>query len=118
MQPDVLLLDEVLAVGDASFRHKCYHRISNIISNCAVILVSHSMEQIAAVVDSVGLMHQGTFTVLRNAAEGINAYNEVNEQEPDESSMDGKDFAVYRADNRCRSHHPPTHAFLIVVAWR
>lgn len=41
MQPDVLLLDEVLAVGDMSFRHKCFNRINKIIKQCAVIFVSH-----------------------------------------------------------------------------
>ena len=80
IQPDVLLLDEVLAVGDASFRHKCYQRIHRIISNCAVIIVSHSMDQIAAVANKVGLMHGGKLTVFNNTAAGISAYNDINRQ--------------------------------------
>lgn len=46
MEPDVLILDEVLAVGDAAFRTKCYNRISELLKNCAVIFVSHSEEQL------------------------------------------------------------------------
>jgi lipopolysaccharide transport system ATP-binding protein len=78
MEPDVLILDEVLAVGDASFRHRCYQRINRIIRGCAVILVSHSMEQIAAIARSVGLMNRGVFTLYQNPLDGILAYNEVN----------------------------------------
>jgi lipopolysaccharide transport system ATP-binding protein len=44
LEPDILLLDEVLAVGDAEFRAKCYHRISQLRNRAAVVFVSHSME--------------------------------------------------------------------------
>ena len=41
LEPDILLLDEILAVGDAGFRAKCYNAISEISHNAAVIFVSH-----------------------------------------------------------------------------
>jgi lipopolysaccharide transport system ATP-binding protein len=78
MDPDVLILDEVLAVGDAAFRHKCYHRINAIMKNCAVILVSHSMSQIAAVSSAVGMMRKGQFQLFPSVVEGIGAYNTEN----------------------------------------
>jgi lipopolysaccharide transport system ATP-binding protein len=95
LQPDVLLLDEVLAVGDAAFRHKCYQRINRIIGNCAVIIVSHSMEQIAAVASKVGLLHKGSFALHHDVASGINAYNDINRS--DDTADDGGDrlFAVH-----------------------
>ena len=46
INPDVLILDEVLAVGDMAFRAKCYRSIAEMKKNIAVILVSHSMQQI------------------------------------------------------------------------
>lgn len=49
LQPDILLLDEVLAVGDVSFRNKCYARVAKLLKNAAVIFVSHNMEQIAQI---------------------------------------------------------------------
>jgi len=55
LNPDVLLLDEVLAVGDASFRAKCFNQISNIMKKSAVVFVSHSMPHVAHV--SSKLMH-------------------------------------------------------------
>ncbi len=46
LKPDVLLIDEVLAVGDVGFRARCYNYIAGFMKNCAVILVSHSMPHI------------------------------------------------------------------------
>jgi len=43
LDPDILILDEVLAVGDAGFRNKCYNRVAELIGGCAVLLVSHNM---------------------------------------------------------------------------
>ena len=87
LDPDILILDEVLAVGDASFRHKCYHRINAIMKNCAVILVSHSMSQISAVASSVGMMRRGRFEHFTNVMDGVSAYNHenVDKQEVDAS---------------------------------
>jgi len=59
MEPDVLLLDEVLAVGDAGFRAKCFNTIMDIMQRAAVIFVSHSMPQIARVASKVLVMEHG-----------------------------------------------------------
>ena len=53
MEPDVLIIDEVLAVGDANFIVKSYNRINELIKTCAVIFVSHSMPQVAKLVDKI-----------------------------------------------------------------
>lgn len=45
-EPDVLILDEVLAVGDAGFQIKSYNKMKEVMKNSAVIFVSHSMPQI------------------------------------------------------------------------
>lgn len=60
MEPDVLLIDEVLAVGDIAFRIKCLNRLSELLSNCAVIFVSHNMQQIARISNAALLMKGGT----------------------------------------------------------
>lgn len=106
LQPDVLLLDEVLAVGDAAFRHKCYQRIHKIMRNCAVIIVSHSMEQIAAVANKVGVLHRGAFTLHHDVVAGINAYNLINRVE-DSSDLEDRVFSV---------HPPLTHAAVRLAA--
>lgn len=78
LNPDVLILDEVLAVGDGSFRHKCYHRIAKLMQRSAVIFVSHSMDQVGLVVNEVALMHKGNFALHRDKYAGISAYNQLN----------------------------------------
>ena len=47
MEPDVLIIDEVLAVGDLGFVLKCFKKIDAILPNTAVIFVSHSMPMIS-----------------------------------------------------------------------
>jgi ABC-type polysaccharide/polyol phosphate transport system ATPase subunit len=55
LKPDILILDEVLAVGDWKFKSKCYQKIGSIISDCAVIVVTHNEAQLARIA-TLGLM--------------------------------------------------------------
>lgn len=64
MEPDILLLDEVLAVGDASFRIKCFNHIHKIISKCAVIFVSHSLPQITRICDRAIYLETGQVKMI------------------------------------------------------
>jgi lipopolysaccharide transport system ATP-binding protein len=59
IHPDVLLLDEVLAVGDTNFQAKCYDRIGVILETAAVVLVSHQPHHIRRICDWVILLHKG-----------------------------------------------------------
>lgn len=60
MSPDLLLIDEVLAVGDLRFQRKCLERISAIKARGATIfLVSHDSSQVRALCDEVLLLDQG-----------------------------------------------------------
>lgn len=57
--PDILLLDEVLAVGDFSFRSKCLQRIQQICEQAAVVFVSHHETQLAQICNRGILLNQG-----------------------------------------------------------
>jgi lipopolysaccharide transport system ATP-binding protein len=59
MRPDVLIIDEVLAVGDLSFRLKCYERINDMARNAAVLFVSHSLGQVARMCNRGLYMEKG-----------------------------------------------------------
>ena len=59
MQPDVLIIDEVLAVGDIGFRAKCFNSIYQMMKSAAVILVSHQMPQISRVCSDIMVMNHG-----------------------------------------------------------
>lgn len=75
LEPDILLLDEVLAVGDADFRAKCYRRISQLRSRAAVIFVSHSMEQIAQVCDRSLVLEKGHTLYWGDVSGAVHTYS-------------------------------------------
>ena len=58
-KPDVLLLDEVLAVGDIGFTIKCLNAVREMMRNSAVIFVSHNMQFISQFCSRVVLFEQG-----------------------------------------------------------
>ena len=60
VQPEILILDEVLAVGDGAFQEKSAEKMREIISSgSATILVSHSLKQIREMCNKVLWLHQG-----------------------------------------------------------
>ena len=79
MEPDVLIIDEVLAVGDANFRAKCFNIIEEILKRCAVIIVSHSMPQIARICSDLILMKNGEILITdkNNTGKAIEGYYNI-----------------------------------------
>lgn len=59
MDPDVLIIDEVLAVGDVGFRTKCFMKIGELLPNTCIILVSHAMPMVGRYSNRVILMDKG-----------------------------------------------------------
>ena len=78
MEPDILILDEILAVGDASFRAKCYNQIGKIKEKTAMIFVSHSMQQVAQICNKILTMDKGKQIWLGDVWGGVEAYNSIN----------------------------------------
>lgn len=76
LKPDILLIDEVLAVGDAGFRAKCYERIYSILREAAVIFVSHSMVHVNRMCNSVLLLGKET-NLFSSPAHAIKRYHEL-----------------------------------------
>lgn len=60
VEPDILILDEVLSVGDGAFRKKSEHKMKEIIaSGATTILVSHSLEQVRDLCNKVLWLNKG-----------------------------------------------------------
>jgi lipopolysaccharide transport system ATP-binding protein len=75
MEPDVLLIDEVLAVGDIGFRLKCINRIKALIPNTAVVFVTHAMPQVSNLCTKVMVCKNGKIVYYgNNVGEGIDCY--------------------------------------------
>lgn len=72
--PDVLLVDEVLAVGDEQFRAKCYDRISVLKKQAGVIIVSHSLDVIGKACDTCLLVNKSKPIFMGAPDEAIDLY--------------------------------------------
>jgi lipopolysaccharide transport system ATP-binding protein len=81
LEPDIILLDEVLAVGDAAFRNRCYQRLGERRKTSAAILVSHSMDQVGQFCDRVLVLSEGRNVFDGDTAEGIAAYERLSEND-------------------------------------
>ena len=75
LSPDVLLIDEVLAVGDMDFRMKCLGRIYELLdADTAVVLVSHSMVDIQRICTRTIVMDHGKIAFAGDVSAGIARY--------------------------------------------
>lgn len=68
VEPNILIVDEILSVGDFKFQEKCNERINNMIENgTTIIIVSHSIEQIEEICDRALLIEHGKIIKLGDA---------------------------------------------------
>jgi ABC-type polysaccharide/polyol phosphate transport system ATPase subunit len=75
VNPDILLVDEVLAVGDAYFQEKCYQRVLEFKHKGGTILfVSHDMNAVRRICDRVILLRRGRLSAAGGVDDSINAY--------------------------------------------
>lgn len=78
LETDIMLIDEVLSVGDAKFKEKSYNKMKELISDThrTVIIVSHSLETIRELCDEVLWLEKGEVIMKGSAEEVIPKYQE------------------------------------------
>jgi ABC-type polysaccharide/polyol phosphate transport system ATPase subunit len=75
VDPDVLVVDEVLAVGDAEFQQKCFQKFKDFkAAGKTVILVSHSLDTVQSMCDSAAWLSHGDMMAVGPAEPTIKAY--------------------------------------------
>jgi ABC-type polysaccharide/polyol phosphate transport system ATPase subunit len=85
IQPEVLVVDEVLSVGDAAFQEKSKHRMLKLIDNgAAVLFVSHDLQTVEALSDRVLWLDHGTVQGLGTPEEIIAKYRTTFTAEPED----------------------------------
>jgi len=78
VDPEILIIDEVLAVGDERFQAKCVERINAIRrSGCTILYVSHAMASVAELCDRVVVLDHGALAFDGPAAPAIARYHEL-----------------------------------------
>jgi len=76
IEPEILIIDEVLAVGDLGFRLKCYERINELSRRCAVIFVSHSLGQVARMCNRGVYLEKGKILYDGGVQQALDLYQE------------------------------------------
>ncbi|MBI3391824.1 MAG: ABC transporter ATP-binding protein [Nitrospirae bacterium] len=96
VEPDVLLVDEILAVGDESFQHKCLRRINEIQNRGRTILfVSHDLSKVEKLCHMVAWLDHGTLRMAGEPQAVIDAYL---------ADVDRADERALRAVNKATEH--------------
>ena len=98
LEPDILIVDEVLSVGDMAFQQKCLQKMSQMTQRLrAIILVSHSMTSVRAICSRAVLLSQGQIKADGPPHDVISAYEksmleriEINRQEHEAAEGMGK----------------------------
>ena len=76
--PDILLVDEILSVGDEAFQQKCFNRITEFKeSGATIIMVSHSLQQIEKMCQRVAWIDHGNIEIIGPPSQVIAAYREM-----------------------------------------
>lgn len=79
--PDILLVDEVLAVGDEAFQRKCMDTIRRFQSEGrTILLVTHNLDQVIELADSAVLLHHGEIVFAGAPREGVRKFRTLLEE--------------------------------------
>lgn len=98
VDPDILLVDEILAVGDAPFRDKSFNAfLSFRKKNKSIIFVSHDLGTIQRLCDRAIFLHEGKIHTVGKSNEVVNAYYRIIENRI--PSSDGKMVSITRRCN-------------------
>jgi len=78
IDPDILIIDEALSVGDAKFQNKCYQKIREFKDRGkTILLVTHSMEMVTKLCDEAILLDQGSVLQIGSTKDVTNSYFEI-----------------------------------------
>jgi ABC-type polysaccharide/polyol phosphate transport system ATPase subunit len=77
LETEILLIDEVLSVGDARFKKKSFRKMKELISNKdrTVVIVSHSLPSLEMLCDSILWLHDGEVMMQGPTKEVLEKYN-------------------------------------------
>ena len=96
VDPDVLLIDEVLAVGDFNFQQRCYRRLQEFReSGVAIAFVSHNMQAIASLCDRALLLRPNQASIVGTVAD-VSALYASTDTAANDSRIGVRNFTVHR----------------------
>lgn len=81
VEPDILIVDEALSVGDIFFQQKCYKKIRELAGRSTVLIVSHDLNAITKFCRRIIVMHQGNLIFNGEPQEALTRYFQVKQGE-------------------------------------
>ena len=106
LHPDIMLIDEVLAVGDTAFQVKCRYKIAEMIENgTAIIFISHNMHQIANICEETCTMNNGVIIEHGDTNKAIDAYNSLCRSNIQAAEIGNKRITIESVKLFDSSHH-------------
>lgn len=85
VDPEILIVDEALSVGDVFFQAKCYRRMEEMMKNgTTILMVSHDMGSIIKYCDKVVLLNRGHFVAEGEAGKMVDLYKKILANQTDE----------------------------------
>ena len=78
LETEIILIDEVLSVGDAKFKKKSYEKMKSLITNKdrTVVIVSHSSDTLKKLCDTIMWLHEGEMKMIGTCQEVLPLYEE------------------------------------------
>ncbi len=77
VDPEVLIIDEALAVGDIFFQQKCMQHMRKMMAQCTIALVSHDMHSVTNLCDRVVVLDEGRIVFDGKPPEGVAKYTKI-----------------------------------------
>lgn len=110
VDPDILIVDEALAVGDERFQRKCFRRLEELKSKgTTVLFVSHAGQQIIELCDRAVLLEQGQRLLLGNPLVVVRAYQKLIYANPDDQAQMIQEYKEMDQSGRISAEtHPIT----------
>lgn len=91
LDPEILIVDEVLAVGDAKFQKKCMQKMHDVSgAGKTVLFVSHNMGAIRSLCSRACLLHHGTLALDGTVEEVVSTYFDIAFQMPDNRDLSAR----------------------------
>lgn len=127
LDPEILLIDEVLAVGDAEFQKKCLEKMEDVAANegRTVIFVSHDMDAICRLCSRCILLRQGEIEKSGNTAEVVAVYLGGEQQQmpviefpPRDNEASFRSAGLYGPDDQAKASFSSSEPVLLKCAFK
>ena len=122
VDPDLLIVDEILGVGDAKFQEKCYRKLEELkAQGVSILFVSHSVNTVLDVCDLAILLDNGRLELIGKSVDVVNAYHGIlygSSNDPPAPQLDDSTLSSSSSEQKesnCKSNL--TEGYSQIVNW-